>query len=108
MQGSLHKLALASSPCLAPPPARARPSTDVQGNRLRGLAEWVDCPKLCLELTQAENNAKSQQLATMSWGVRFSCRVCQVCKDLNTKTEKPQGRPCNLRSLSLACGVMLS
>lgn len=50
-------------------------TVDVRGNRLRGLADWLDCPELCQELIEANG---SSQMATMCWGATFSCRICQV------------------------------
>lgn len=49
-------------------------TVDATGNQLRGLPEWIDCPRECQLLTQPEDQ---RQLAAMSWGVRFSCRACQ-------------------------------
>ena len=49
-------------------------TVDVTGNTLRGLADWIDCPHLSDSLAQAEDN---RQVAAMSWGARFSCRVCK-------------------------------
>lgn len=50
-------------------------TVDVRGNRLRGLADWLDSPELCQELMEADG---SSQMATMCWGAAFSCRICQV------------------------------
>ena len=49
-------------------------TVDATGNKLRGLPDWIDCPRECQRLAQPEDD---RQLAAMLWGVRFSCRACQ-------------------------------
>ena len=52
-------------------------SVDAQGNALRGLPDWMDCPLVCQGISLSQDTGKAQQLASMAWGLRFSCRICQ-------------------------------